>query len=536
MARKHKEPTSPKSPKTPKEEKEERESSDGSVSEYNGTSASSSSESEAVEDVSEASPSSPISPKKPPATKKGKKAYQCNHSGCGRIFTTSGHLSRHRRIHSGVKNYRCPLKPCSASFFRSDNMMTHFKVHAKRLGVNYDVDPQIIVAASTGVWPETLMDRMDEKMEQQARDAGLVIGCSAPSPVDPDTLPISPKRKRAPKKVKSMNSDDGEVVTPKKQRGLESPTKALANLTHGLTLQTSPTKSPAKKTRQPKQDGYQQAVEELTQTLEMVQRGAQQAGLDVVGVQSLAEQYLMNLEQKIKEVDSPVTPNSALVRVQLSDGTMLEVLGPSSDVTKGPNVFMDLVERGEDGKVLATQMVKDAVSRCHGLVDNVRTEPMLHFPPVTVTEIKEEPSLGLFSSSMDLLNGLQGHLFSMGTSSSSLNFLSTDKFLTSATTPVTGSKDESVHLTLMETTPVSASAQPDHHHAFVPEDTYLLDQYPTEETKTLPPLPPQEGNPFDMVILEESPKSSEMPWTNNDRQDAFHVEAFDRRSGAQGYL
>jgi len=497
---KHKEDGSPTSLK----EKEERESTDGSVSEYNGSSVSSSSDSDVADDASQASSPAP-SPKKSPS-KKGKKIYQCNHSGCGRIFTTSGHLSRHRRIHSGVKNYRCPLKPCAASFFRSDNMMTHFKVHAKRECLRHDVDPQILVAASTGIWPQALMARIDAEMETQAREAGLVIGCGPPTPIDPESLPPSPKRKRNTKPKKSLaESSEEEAASPMKKRGgsvLESPTKTLAGLTHGLTLQTaSPTKqTKPRKIKPTTENSYEQAVSELAQTLGMVQHGAQQAGLNVVGVQSLAEHYLMNLEQKIKQVDSPVTPNSALVRLQLSDGTMLDVLGPSSDLTKN-NVFMDLLARGEDGKQLAAKMVQEAVERCRlGQASQANQSNVLTaaVPPVTVSDAGEEPSLGLFTSSMDLLGGLHGHLFSMGSSSNSL--LGGDKFLTSATTPVTGSKDESTHMNLtMETTPVSA-------HDFV------LETHAFQEDKSLPPLPPQDASPFDLVNLDESPKSSEMPW------------------------
>ncbi|KAF8252226.1 hypothetical protein K440DRAFT_503509, partial [Wilcoxina mikolae CBS 423.85] len=48
---------------------------------------------------------------------------------CGKSFTTSGHLARHTRIHTGEKNYVCPEAGCAARFSRQDNCMQHFRTH-----------------------------------------------------------------------------------------------------------------------------------------------------------------------------------------------------------------------------------------------------------------------------------------------------------------------------------------------------------------------------------------------------------------------
>lgn len=58
--------------------------------------------------------------------KKTPKTYTCH---CNRSFTTSGHLARHMRIHTGEKNYTCPYAGCFARFSRQDNCMQHYRTH-----------------------------------------------------------------------------------------------------------------------------------------------------------------------------------------------------------------------------------------------------------------------------------------------------------------------------------------------------------------------------------------------------------------------
>ncbi|KAJ3107937.1 hypothetical protein HDU96_007738 [Phlyctochytrium bullatum] len=57
--------------------------------------------------------------------------YECGWPGCGKTFSTSGHLSRHARIHLGFKPFECDWPGCSARFARSDNMRNHRKTHDK---------------------------------------------------------------------------------------------------------------------------------------------------------------------------------------------------------------------------------------------------------------------------------------------------------------------------------------------------------------------------------------------------------------------
>ncbi|KAI9594941.1 hypothetical protein BDF19DRAFT_87167 [Syncephalis fuscata] len=58
-----------------------------------------------------------------------KRKYRCQYPNCDKSFTTSGHLARHNRIHTGEKNFRCPMEGCMSRFSRQDNMMQHYRTH-----------------------------------------------------------------------------------------------------------------------------------------------------------------------------------------------------------------------------------------------------------------------------------------------------------------------------------------------------------------------------------------------------------------------
>lgn len=48
----------------------------------------------------------------------GVKRYFCKFQGCGRYFSTSGHLTRHFKIHTGEKTHQCPILHCASLFSR----------------------------------------------------------------------------------------------------------------------------------------------------------------------------------------------------------------------------------------------------------------------------------------------------------------------------------------------------------------------------------------------------------------------------------
>ena len=66
----------------------------------------------------DSSPSS--SPPAATATSTPKKKHVC--ATCERAFTTSGHLARHSRVHTGERNHKCPFPGCDTRCSRQDNL------------------------------------------------------------------------------------------------------------------------------------------------------------------------------------------------------------------------------------------------------------------------------------------------------------------------------------------------------------------------------------------------------------------------------
>ena len=49
-----------------------------------------------------------------------RRRYACTQ--CERSFTTSGHLARHTRVHTGERNHKCPFPGCETRCSRQDNL------------------------------------------------------------------------------------------------------------------------------------------------------------------------------------------------------------------------------------------------------------------------------------------------------------------------------------------------------------------------------------------------------------------------------
>ncbi|KZT62063.1 hypothetical protein CALCODRAFT_307788 [Calocera cornea HHB12733] len=55
------------------------------------------------------------------------KTYRC--SSCPKVFTSSGHLQRHGRVHSGEKQFTCPYPDCHKQCNRQDNLLQQCVLH-----------------------------------------------------------------------------------------------------------------------------------------------------------------------------------------------------------------------------------------------------------------------------------------------------------------------------------------------------------------------------------------------------------------------
>ncbi|RUS81937.1 hypothetical protein EGW08_010282, partial [Elysia chlorotica] len=57
--------------------------------------------------------------------------FACSWLFCGKRFTRSDELQRHKRTHTGEKKFQCP--ECNKRFMRSDHLTKHIRTHnAKR--------------------------------------------------------------------------------------------------------------------------------------------------------------------------------------------------------------------------------------------------------------------------------------------------------------------------------------------------------------------------------------------------------------------
>ncbi|KAH7026339.1 uncharacterized protein B0I36DRAFT_273185 [Microdochium trichocladiopsis] len=69
-----------------------------------------------------------------PAPERAGKRYPCRYRdshGCEKTFTTSGHASRHSKIHTAEKAVQCTFAGCNKKFTRADNMKQHLETHFK---------------------------------------------------------------------------------------------------------------------------------------------------------------------------------------------------------------------------------------------------------------------------------------------------------------------------------------------------------------------------------------------------------------------
>lgn len=85
------------------------------------------------DDVDEDEEMADVGSKKGSKTKNGvQRRYPCKFRDiCDKTFTTSGHASRHAKIHGGEKTIECSYEGCTKRFTRADNMKQHLETHKK---------------------------------------------------------------------------------------------------------------------------------------------------------------------------------------------------------------------------------------------------------------------------------------------------------------------------------------------------------------------------------------------------------------------
>lgn len=60
----------------------------------------------------------------------GERPFVCSWLFCGKRFTRSDELQRHRRTHTGEKRFQC--LECNKKFMRSDHLSKHIRTHSKQ--------------------------------------------------------------------------------------------------------------------------------------------------------------------------------------------------------------------------------------------------------------------------------------------------------------------------------------------------------------------------------------------------------------------
>ncbi|TIB95315.1 hypothetical protein E3Q18_03826 [Wallemia mellicola] len=118
------------------------------------------------------SPGSADEDKKPANRRKSskKKSHVCRI--CQKTFTTSGHLSRHQRTHTGERAFACPWPGCLTRCSRQDNLQQHYRTHLSPRSRKADLSSAKAMRAGI----KSVTDVPKELLSKGGRTKGSFIG------------------------------------------------------------------------------------------------------------------------------------------------------------------------------------------------------------------------------------------------------------------------------------------------------------------------------------------------------------------------
>ncbi|KAF9354640.1 hypothetical protein BGX26_007525 [Mortierella sp. AD094] len=172
-----------------------------------------------------------------------KRKYSCTHPGCNKRFTTSGHLARHNRIHTGERNFSCLMPGCPSKFSRQDNMMQHYRTHispksrrgtASKKQDQQDENNSASAAGGAGAGDMDESDAMEYPSESlETSHSPPAHGSRQNSPphtetMEQDDYSVDQQRSSSMRQQEAMSRNDSE------QNHWSVPASPTSPLTHGV--------------------------------------------------------------------------------------------------------------------------------------------------------------------------------------------------------------------------------------------------------------------------------------------------------------
>jgi hypothetical protein len=152
-----------------------------------------------------------------PVLEKGPKRYPCRFRaihGCDKTFTTSGHASRHSKIHTAEKAVACTHPGCEKKFTRADNMKQHLETHYKGKSRGWHKSPGLHVPSkdSDKVQSEMYERRLNDSYPMAPLSSGSQTMVLSPVPsrgaLDMNNfLPLLPSQEQTVRRRVSSSLD-----------------------------------------------------------------------------------------------------------------------------------------------------------------------------------------------------------------------------------------------------------------------------------------------------------------------------------------